>query len=124
MTDLISRQAAIDAILHNEEVYSNHFGDDPIDRYTVAIIDNDAQTLAQLPTIDPVKHGNWVSKNGWVSCSVCGLEPPNESNETSDYCPNCGARMDEPKQISAEFAKLMTEGEIRVWWRKEEEDAD
>lgn len=47
-----------------------------------------------LPAIDPVKHGKWVSKNGWVSCSVCGLEPPNESNEISEYCPNCGARMD------------------------------
>ena len=55
--DLISRQAAIDAILHNEELYSNNFGNDPIDRYTVAIIDNDAQTLAQLPTIDPVR---WI----------------------------------------------------------------
>ena len=48
--DLISRQMAIDALLHNEDVYSNHFGDDPIDRYTVAIIDNDVQTIAQLPS--------------------------------------------------------------------------
>lgn len=47
-----------------------------------------------LEHIDQVKHGRWVSKNGWVNCSVCGLEPPNESNEISDFCPNCGARMD------------------------------
>ena len=53
MSDLISRQAAIDAILHNQEVYSNNFGDDPIDKYTVAIIDNDAQTIAQLPPVQP-----------------------------------------------------------------------
>lgn len=51
--DLISRQAAIDAILHNQEVYSNNFGDDPIDKYTIAIIDNDAQTIAQLPSAQP-----------------------------------------------------------------------
>ena len=50
MDDLISRQAAIDAILHNQEVYSNNFGDDPIDKYTIAIIDNDAQTIAQFPS--------------------------------------------------------------------------
>ena len=50
MHDLISRQAAIDAILHNQEVYSNNFGNDPIDKYTIAIIDNDAQTIAQLPS--------------------------------------------------------------------------
>jgi len=53
MDDLISRQAAIDAILHNQEVYSNNFGDDPIDKYTIAIIDNDAQTIAQLPSAQP-----------------------------------------------------------------------
>ena len=53
MDDLISRQAAIDAILHNQEVYSNNFGDDPIDKYTIAIIDNDAQTIANLPSAQP-----------------------------------------------------------------------
>ena len=51
--DMISRQAAIDAILHNHEVYSNNFGNDPIDKYTIAIIDNDAQTIAQLPSAQP-----------------------------------------------------------------------
>lgn len=53
--DLISRQAAIDAILHNQEVYSNNFGNDPIDKYTIAIIDNDAQTIAQLPSEDAIE---------------------------------------------------------------------
>lgn len=51
--DCISRQAAIDAILLNQEVYSNNFGNDPIDKYTIAIIDNDAQTIAQLPSAQP-----------------------------------------------------------------------
>jgi len=63
MNDLISRQAAIDAILHNQELYSNNFGNDPIDRYTIAIIDNDAQTIAQLPSARPDVHdknvGEW-----------------------------------------------------------------
>ena len=46
-------------------------------------------------TIDPVKHGKWMrTPTGWAYCSVCRMEPPNESNETTDYCPNCGARMD------------------------------
>lgn len=57
MDDLISRQTAIDAILHNQEVYSNNFGDDPIDKYTIAIIDNDAQTIAQLPSAQPTLYG-------------------------------------------------------------------
>lgn len=55
MSDLIDRQAAIDTILHNQEVYSNNFGNDPIDRYTIAIIDADAQAIAQLPAAQPDK---------------------------------------------------------------------
>ena len=58
MNDLISRQAAIDAILHNQELYSHNFGDDPIDKYTIAIIDNDAQTIAQLPSAQPEQR--WI----------------------------------------------------------------
>ena len=69
MTDLIIRQSAIDAILHNQEVYSNNFGDDPIDKYTVAIIDNDAQTIAQLPSAQPertcVNCGRTANNGGW-----------------------------------------------------------
>jgi len=53
MQDLISRRAAIDALLHNQEVYSNNFGTDAIDKYTIAIIDNDVQTIAQLPSAQP-----------------------------------------------------------------------
>lgn len=60
--DLISRQAAIDAILHNQEVYSNNFGNDPIDKYTIAIIDNDAQTIAQLPSAQPEQRWNPVTE--------------------------------------------------------------
>lgn len=100
MADLIDRQAAIDAILHNQEVYSNNFGNDPIDKYTIAIIDNDAQTIAQLPSADvqPVRHGKWMKK--WHTgfhkelpcCSVCG----HCAAFWWDYCPSCGARMEQP----------------------------
>lgn len=47
------------------------------------------------PTADVVerKKGEWVSLNGWITCSKCGCEPPNETNIESDFCPNCGADM-------------------------------
>lgn len=55
---------------------------------------SDFDTIIDLqPTAEP-KHGRWIWVNGWVECSVCGCEPPNESNCESDYCPHCGARMD------------------------------
>lgn len=40
------------------------------------------------------KRGRWKrTKTGWVYCTACGNEPPNESNETTPYCPWCGAYM-------------------------------
>lgn len=44
------------------------------------------------PTIDaePVRHGKWVIEDGHVCCSECG-----EISKEYNYCPYCGARMDE-----------------------------
>ena len=42
---------------------------------------------------DKLKSGHWCRDNGWVYCSECGSEPPNESNYESNFCPNCGAKM-------------------------------
>lgn len=50
--------------------------------------------VMELPTTDavPVKRGKWTVTPIYIKCSECGesfmLMPQN-------YCPNCGARMDE-----------------------------
>lgn len=96
MTDLISRQAALEEIkgFYPPKV-TNESEAEAINRVGWECAINCIEAyLRTVKPVDPVKHGKWESKNGWVSCSVCGLEPPNESNETSEYCPNCGARMD------------------------------
>ena len=56
--------------------------------------------LSYLPTIEaePVRHGRWEFKhpNGWA-CSECGewgLMIDNRGICKSNYCPNCGAKMD------------------------------
>ena len=57
------------------------------------------------PTTDiiPVNRGKWLktsTKVGWVECvcSICGGDAPAEYGRytwiQSDYCPDCGARMD------------------------------
>lgn len=90
MNDLISRQMAIDAILHNQKVYSNNFSsDDPIDRYTIAIIDNDAQTIAQLPTAE--RKGYWIDIGSGQKCSECG-EIQYGYDSYRYYCQNCGSK--------------------------------
>lgn len=68
--------------------------------------------LKSMPTIDavPVKRGKWIIRDnpgtGWyrITCSECGEDVtatapcigffPN-ARVIWDYCPNCGARMDE-----------------------------
>lgn len=89
MTDYIKREDAIKAF-------------DPSQRrdwYTPWIV----ETLEDLPSADvaPVRHGRWrherlPSTSGGsysvVRCSACKYQyPMTEVN----YCPNCGARMDE-----------------------------
>ena len=53
-----------------------------------------------LPTIDPVKHGEWVGVahgRGGHECSKCRGYAPSFQNGVeylSNYCPNCGAKME------------------------------
>lgn len=46
----------------------------------------------------PVVHGRWIKHDGYTECSECDYwydSPENEdAGDRSNYCPNCGARMD------------------------------
>ena len=48
--------------------------------------------LSYLPAADvaPVVHGDWWGIGNMVMCTVCHKE----TYCTTNYCPNCGARMD------------------------------
>ena len=68
-----------------------------------AITMNGVKILNQFPCADvaPVRHGRWISKNHhgyeWVFvCSNCDYIDGYPFNDRPNYCPNCGARMDEP----------------------------
>ena len=58
--------------------------------------------IEDIPAADvaEVKHGRWVHHNmgGW-KCSECNNQAPfwcmASTQNLSDYCPNCGAKMDE-----------------------------
>lgn len=62
----------------------------------------DAKQIADAPTVDAVEvvHGRWVD-NGvcgykWAFyCSKCGYIDGYPFNDRHNYCPNCGAKMDE-----------------------------
>ena len=45
----------------------------------------------------PVRHGHWINENFYTHCSACGkmaIYDKYGQEVESDYCPNCGAKMD------------------------------
>lgn len=50
--------------------------------------------LDKQPTIEAEpKHGRWIWQGHYLVCSECGRE-----NDRTNYCPNCGAKMDEVEE--------------------------
>ena len=104
MSDLISRQAAIEEILGC--CPSDPFGSEYECGYDDGLRQG-VHRIKHLPTIDavPVKHGEWVGvmTEAWCTfdeckCSVCGVvEYFNKGWKKFNYCPNCGADMRERK---------------------------
>lgn len=55
--------------------------------------------IDEAPTIEvePVRHGRWVKRGQDIFCSECDEESGYTwagASRYSDYCPNCGAKMD------------------------------
>lgn len=90
MTENIEREAAIRAILNDalEQVgYSREDAADCI-RYI------DAADVA------PVRHGRWIDKGEYAVCMECGGWSGTQYDGVepiplmTQFCPNCGAKMD------------------------------
>lgn len=114
MSDLISRQAAIDALrkalyAYEDKTEKQFIESDELDIndwiqhriFVQNMSDIDRQTIQNLPTIEaePIKHGRWIYDDeaypggnpyGHYNCDQCGESVPHKTI----YCPNCGARMD------------------------------
>lgn len=94
MDDLISRQAAIEA-LDGEIEITGRTNAEAVKGYVRLVKDR----LERLPSAQPErKKGKWINRSlnilypEWerYTCSVCG-----EHSNRYDYCPNCVARMDD-----------------------------
>ncbi len=76
-----------------------YFNDTATDGYTDVLL---AVEVERAPTIEaePVKHGKWKKIQNFAQCSECKHEVNWGSKDfLSPYCPNCGAKMDEPAII-------------------------
>ena len=111
MNDLISRQTAIEAIKEDKIDLTNPnvvavfkaTGDFEKVETQVMTCDRHIKMLKDLPSAQPErKHGYWIESHEhvymcnevkeWTNwyCSEC--DAPNSC--PTDYCPNCGARME------------------------------
>lgn len=96
MSDLISRQDAVNAVLG----ITMYQGRVPVDTVMYRI--------SKIPSAEP-KTGRWVRKEKeindcdghrayyWYECDNCGARPPKDQwgNEWhSDFCPKCGSKME------------------------------
>ncbi len=62
--------------------------------------------IASQKTVDAVEvvRGEWEKQQGIYSCSICGKACPYDVQAdiiqywTCNYCPNCGAKMDEERK--------------------------
>ena len=66
-------------------------------------VDGTIGFLQESPTVDAVEvvHGEWIRNEDdecyWYTCSECAEYPMRDrwgEEKLTDYCPNCGAKMD------------------------------
>ena len=99
--DLISRQAAIDALDEQIEQCNKALGSfdiSPKDEYAIKVerasLKAYKEQLENMPSVQPErKRGKWIPFDiPWYRCSECGAE--RENTVFMEYfCPNCGADM-------------------------------
>ena len=94
MSDLISRQAALNALEALEQ-------DAPSAMHASAIFDCE-DTIKRLPSVEPErKTGHWIihsddlfPSESTQECSECHEHQPLDWRHSDNYCPNCGIKME------------------------------
>ena len=97
MTDYIEREAAVNALVKIINDY-----DMPKDWRNGMSAAMSALYRVTAADVRPVVRGKWEEKEKdgvwWYACSVCGEHIPKGrwgQEWHSNFCPNCGARMEE-----------------------------
>ena len=93
MDDLISRQAAIDAldfeIVHMTAYCDGKNEGNPLAQYNKGLEDG-KKAIEALPSAQPERaDGEWSDGYRWQRCSLC----KQTGKKSWNYCPNCGAKM-------------------------------
>lgn len=97
MSDLISRQAAIDALKGMAvPLYKDPACEDIWERDRT--LDNAIDAIRGLPSVQPErKKGEWINRGRIIRCNKCKIGYATvkgmKSALTYNFCPNCGADM-------------------------------
>ena len=99
MAEYIEREAI------SEEIRKYYYKNPPNSSYGEGFdrgLDRAQRAILDAPAADvaTVRHGRWMSKNPhgyeWTFvCSNCDYVDGYPFNDRHNYCPNCGAKMDE-----------------------------
>jgi hypothetical protein len=96
MARLIDADALVRQYKINKNLFLDTQGDfsslPPKDKERVDELDNCIAQVINAPTVDAVevKHGRWISHEGYEECDICHTKAIYSHN----FCPNCGAKMD------------------------------
>lgn len=105
MDEYISREAMLSKC---QQIWNDADETTEIGVAIINIVDDLANFVENIPSADvqSVKHGQWIidyvegTKIYHAHCSECNKEPDRNIggdyyiDKLSDFCPNCGARMD------------------------------
>ena len=99
MTEYIEREAI------SEEIRKYYYKNPPNSSYGEGFdrgLDRAQRIILDAPAADvaPVVHGRWIDNgaNGYkwaFVCSLCGYVDGHPFDNRHNFCPNCGAKMDE-----------------------------
>ena len=100
MAEYIERESAM--LLPELPKEYRHYQTDNLDDAYEQGWDDALCCLEHIPAADvaPVRHGQWIDNgaNGYkwaFVCSLCGYVDGHPFDNRHNFCPNCGARMDE-----------------------------
>lgn len=94
MSDLISKQAAREALLKKGQSSKRYKLGETWELNWLEI--EDALSSIPIMETEPVKHGEWLEygEPTYKRCSSCGKRLSPALGIFPQYCPNCGAKMD------------------------------
>ena len=86
---------------------------EPIQEAAIKLVETTRDYIASLSAADvaPVRHGRWLTTDAYphhLYCSVCyktyakNAKWVNELDLPTNYCPNCGTRMDKEAEHEAD----------------------